>query len=919
MSDRHIPGYKHQRDAYGGGEESFGDGEGADYPRRPPKHEVAYSMMDPKMKADVRKKERDEKKEKERAMGYFMSVKRAIEDACGMNHNNKPSNEGKPNEDATEGNKAAADVANDMDAAQQQETISIIVDGFLSELQQRMKDDLSFLRNAAVCRVLELVVSKASLKHTKVFLMLMKGHIADMMFSPTASYILETAIASIYHNLSTLLAIVAKRRGLLDGASSFSTATVLGTLHNPLLSPVQGEDELMDLIEEAEGEGGAGRDDVGAAVMSAQEVVQMIVDEIVEVMGDVLTDMPASRTLRSVMMCFSGHPIRGVPRPIVPAKFPTALAVLCESAVGALEAMFMKPTENANSLAKVNTNNVVSPSEAWFKASTTIGPSAIVEALLICDGELGSVFVKKVERLFWKGSSVLQLLMADPVGSRVFQTYLRLAKPIYADGGAVSLEYGCWDKALHAVSSSTHLEGLIRSDGDAMSELSVDHPEARQSDIMRRSEAEAEDNEGDGAAEQQANNRRSSVNPTSSPVFFALQDLITFCPTEDRLAILWNQVLLPRLTLLVSSREYGVLLTKFTRKLAFYGVDEFILENSSLSLSADDSSGMAAIQKALHAGGSVGNVTNGQLEEGNARSDMLRLGAPYFVVSNALKEEVCVQLCKALKESPIVSEGKKGAAQALLVEKVLGEQHGSAVVYNLLRMGPKVCSHLFNSFDKVKVDDIATVISGTIGGSCVLQRFIHTAVAKDALSPPTPSSNAGNAQQQGGTQANKGSSAGGALLRFVRRIEGVIGYMACGKFGGFVVECAYEQSNVEGKETIVKGLLPVYAALFGGAPDQKRATRDNGWPAPNATVNKDGLRIAAPRNVVKSQPTPEAPKPQGLPLQLEGQGAAIAKKVLVKCRVDQYVHRKADWIATAEKQASVKSAMQRILAAEGQV
>ena len=373
----------------------------------------------------------------------------------------------------------------------------------------------------------------------------------------------------------------------------------------------------------------------------------------------------------------------------------------------------------------------------------------------------------------------------------------------------------------------------------------------------------------------------------------------------------------------MSSREYGVLLTKFTRKLAFSGIDEFVLESATLSAAGDENTGIMAIQQALNTGSISTGVTNGQLEDSNARNDMLRLGAPYFVVSTALKEEVCVQLCRTLKESPIVTEGKKGAAQALLVEKVLGDQHGSSICYNLLRMGPKASSHLFNSFDKIKVDDIATIVSSTLGGSCVLQRFILSAVAKDAMSgnqnrpnPNVATPSPTDAPAKGAAQTAPTTS---TLLRFVRRLEMNLGYMASGKFAGFVIECAYEQSNVEGKEVIIKGLIPVYTALFGGeSRNQQNAKRDNGWPTSNATLNKDGLRVAAPRNVVKTQPAVAKTVSIALPLQLEGQGTTIAKKVLVKCCVDQYVHRKADWLKLAEKQASVKMAMQRILATESQ-
>ncbi|RNF05306.1 hypothetical protein TraAM80_04597 [Trypanosoma rangeli] len=135
---------------------------------------VRYSELAPEAKLQKRRQERQEKKEMERTLSYFKSVQRALEEQAS----------------------GAGDAS----------TLASIVDGFFVELIKLLKADstLHLLRNGVVCRVIESALTNSLLLHSKSLLYVLLGHVFDTVTSPTASYMMETLIASLAQALSAL-------------------------------------------------------------------------------------------------------------------------------------------------------------------------------------------------------------------------------------------------------------------------------------------------------------------------------------------------------------------------------------------------------------------------------------------------------------------------------------------------------------------------------------------------------------------------------------------------------------------------------------------------------------------------------------------------------------------------------------------
>eukprot|EP00744_Colponema_vietnamica_P016420 GILI01023034.1.p1 GENE.GILI01023034.1~~GILI01023034.1.p1 ORF type:complete len:601 (-),score=158.83 GILI01023034.1:142-1677(-) len=506
------------------------------------------------------------------------------------------------------------------------------------------------------------------------------------------------------------------------------------------------------------------------------------------------------------------------------------------------------------------------------------------------------------------------------MGSRVVQSFLRNTYSVNeteVDAAAAAR----WEQVLNMVLSHPKLDEVIATPGAAIEKLSTDHPESSAASAVDEDEeveGEAEGGsdglvsstsgqkrgrEGDHGEPRAAhskggprtnnvshpnqgdNSGNSGLNPTVSPLFFLILDLITYCPDEEHLRLLWDDLLSPKLNALVSAPDFGAVLTRFTRKCAYHGLNA-LAEGASLE------GGNAAPINTNH-------IQQGQLEEPNVKAD-IQNGAPYFTVQPTFKESVVNEICRALKQ-----RCTKGAAQALIVEKILGETHSGAVAYNLLHIGAKPCAHFFNAVDKLKSEDL-TAAASSAAGACVFQRFILTAAARDSLAGATATTTfapkvpqapapkpAGKKPAGATTQSTPAPTADataslvkkdtGSLIRFIRRITPFLPTLVANKYAGYVVECAYEHSSIEGKEEIAKNLAEFYQSIV-NEDDTVRNERYKGSVGFGAVHSLDPVA----RN--------------------------IAKKVMVKCCVEQYVHRRADWLKLAERQSNVKRMMMQILA-----
>nr|CCC93410.1 conserved hypothetical protein [Trypanosoma congolense IL3000] len=128
-----------------------------------------YSDLDPAVKLQKRREERQEKKERERTLSYFTSMQRALEQ-------------------------------------QSSDTLGSLVDGFFVEVIKLLREDssLHLLRNGTVCRTIEAALLNCELVHSKSLLYVLLGHVCNLATSPTASRTLEAVIGSIARGVRAL-------------------------------------------------------------------------------------------------------------------------------------------------------------------------------------------------------------------------------------------------------------------------------------------------------------------------------------------------------------------------------------------------------------------------------------------------------------------------------------------------------------------------------------------------------------------------------------------------------------------------------------------------------------------------------------------------------------------------------------------
>lgn len=359
---------------------------------------------------------------------------------------------------------------------------------------------------------------------------------------------------------------------------------------------------------------------------------------------------------------------------------------------------------------------------------------------------------------------------------------------------------------------------------------------------------------------------------------YVLQDLALYAPTAVHLRWLWRRLLEPRLALLCDVPALTPVLAQFVKRCAFEGVQ--------LTTAPPPASGLAAAGDAAAA---VEVTHHGTALPADVVAMLRRETAQhvrYAPVPVAFQTAVCAALCGLAKQRV-----PKGAAQYFLVDAALGEK-GYEVARFLLHLHPSASALLQYTLDKLTRDDLVTVVCHQ-KGSLFMQQYVRVA----ALAVPKSAAPAASSTPAEGGGAAGAADGKGPLMRLLRRLQPSLGTLLYDKYAAFLIEGLYEVAGMPVKEELVKALVPLYQAMRTqpGSSDVAAST------AGADTQNEE-------RGEAEAAEQPAAPSP--------AQQRFIAYKVMAKCCVEQYVHRKDDWTKLAERQCHVQRLLRRMLLSE---
>lgn len=141
------------------------------------------------------------------------------------------------------------------------------------------------------------------------------------------------------------------------------------------------------------------------------------------------------------------------------------------------------------------------------------------------------------------------------------------------------------------------------------------------------------------------------------------------------------------------------------------------------------------------------------------------------------------------------------------------------------------------------------------------------------------------------------------LERFLRRIRLHIGEIIEHRHASYVVEVLYEVAPVSTKIILMQYLVPIYQKLqdwskHGGSFDAGNGRTKGGHGSVNGA--NDGNHVSSEDQA-------------GSGLQTVENRCYIARKVMVRCCVEQYLHRPDDWKKMVERQWQVQRLMHQIL------
>lgn len=754
-----------------------------------------FRDMDPDAKLQFRRKERDAKKDRERTLGYFQSAKTALDDT----------------------------VREGLDGSM----VSGIVDGLFSELLKKLRDDpqLFLLRNGVVCRAIEAaVLHNSNLLHTKTTLYQLLGKIDALAASPTSSFVLE----ALLNNLSMLLA-------LSD-------------------DPTERDTSLVERVESEVDPDGAGSHP-GSGLPNAYTLLERVEGEVKEKVDALLVDNGGSRVLRALCLVLAGLPpsLRQEDKVVLRSSshrpvFEDLLTHLAQAILDSVERVYMPDASH----------QAPRRADAWVAAASCTTASLVIQTLLRCGTvpDVNALLRKKFESLTLRNSDgektpLLASLLRDPLGSHVFQAYLKMP-PTVAE--QMSLQRST-DEATSAS------EAFVRQLEKKSHPITQTEVREEWWSRARREHSDCFHTPWDVSLGYVLAVLDSELLCEGSEevrqASFLLQDLATFAPSLLHLGVFWEEVLQTRLQQMVDIPALTAVLVRFTRKCAHDGT-----ENPQRTASAD-----------------ARPSSSFSVESNSAVSKDQRAGARYFPCPVDFRKAVSSAIMNVLKPLHV-----KGPWQALLVEQMLGEHVGFEIVGNLLLFGPVASAMLLHALDKLNVEGLKAVALHPQGSHCLQQWIKCAAQAPSRSAKATPNSKEDKALQDGGLFA---------VRRLARRMAPMLEELAGDKSGCHVVEGLFDAAPMDVKETVVQQLVP----LFQRAREAQKA--------PTAAVEETRKR--------QREENPE--EDVGAAPPLEGSTLFYQSKVFSKLCVEQYLHRADEWRSNVAKVQHVQRLMTRILSA----
>ncbi|KPI85330.1 hypothetical protein ABL78_5612 [Leptomonas seymouri] len=654
---------------------------------------------------------------------------------------------------------------------------------------------------------------------------------------------------------------------MISPVASFTLETLLASLSQGLSA--LGETSLDDLEAELT-EGGVGIH-TGSGVPSSATLLRSMTEELCEHAEDLIIHDVGGRALRSVVLMLGGRSIRQAPQPLHPVALPQILGTLAEAVVKALEEGYGREY------------NTASPAESWMAAVQTPVTSLVVQSLLRVSCEGGAVdkcVRQRIENLSYKGRPLLHHLLNDPLGCHVFQSYVQVPPP------AAVVEAGDTAVARATAAAATAASPPL----PAPSALKKPERAGQSSESLEGGEEDrllvpggAESCCWSRAAELVLVELDNLLQPSSGLVAqagYVLQDLVLYAPATLHLQWLWRRLLSPRLLLLFDVPALTAVLLQMVKRCAFEGVLLTPPTPTGIAAQLGDASGSDAVHTAATAGNEV--IHHGTMLPADVLT-MLRKEAAQYIryspVPIAFQSAVCARICELAKQ-----RATKGAVQYLLVDGALSEK-GCEVARYLMHLHPSASTLLQRTLDKLQRADLMTMVSCQ-KGSQFMQQYIKVA----ALAAPKSAA--------GDTDVDAKSP----LMRLFRRLQSSLSTLIYDKYAAFMVEMLYECAPLGVKEALVKSLVPIYQ-------DMRKLNLPGAGAAAAANDSGAEHEQQEPSTVEEGEATVGAgvappPSPQ--------QQRFIAYKVMSKCCVEQYVHRKEDWTKLAMRQCHVQQLLRRM-------
>lgn len=390
---------------------------------------------------------------------------------------------------------------------------------------------------------------------------------------------------------------------------------------------------------------------------------------------------------------------------------------------------------------------------------------------------------------------------------------------------------------------------------------------------------------------------------------FLLQDLALFSPSSTHLYLLWECIFLPRLKLFWRHPELLGAMTAVARKAALGERGALPMWISSRTHHPND----GRSSHPLHTETSF--TTRSKEEEEAARVQKEEAqGVRFFTVPLQIQKNICDAICKsfaALKKGTTIAEfllfhdhcrqnddetrsdnaeqrdqRYAGFRKVNETASYQSSNAGADLIRYLMCFHPQASLMIQHSIEKLRVNDLQLAALCARKGSLVLQQYLRASAL--ASSPHLSTSSSVESPQRAKTAMTVPVTINSILhdkaptARFFRRISPFLLSWAKNKYGGYVIEELFDVASLSLKEIIVQGLTPLYQEL---SQRHKKTAQIPYGTANHGNENGD---------------------------EEDTDNLIIAKKILQKCSVEQYIYRPEEWKKSAQQQCQAQNLLNKM-------